>query len=198
VTSSTGTPTAGSAFSVTVTAFDPYGNVDTAYAGTVHFTSSDTSSGVVLPANGTLANGQRTFSATLTRAGAQSITATDTATSSITGTVNVTVRAAAAASLTMTAPPSVTVNQAFTLTVTANDAYGNLATSYRGSVHFSTSDISPLAQLPADYTFTAADAAAHTFAVILETPPSQTITVVDKANASLTDTKTIAVKLPLL
>jgi hypothetical protein len=40
---------AGSAFDVTVTAVDPYGNIDPTYAGTVHFTSSDTGSGVALP-----------------------------------------------------------------------------------------------------------------------------------------------------
>jgi len=35
--------------------------------------------------------------------------------------------------------------------VTASDAYGNLATKYTGTVHFTSSDGS--ATLPADYTF---------------------------------------------
>ena len=47
--------TAGSAFTFTVTAEDPYNNTATGYAGTVHFTSSDAAA--VLPANATLTNG---------------------------------------------------------------------------------------------------------------------------------------------
>src|SRR5207248_5077528 len=73
----TTTPTAGTSFSFTVTAQDPYGNTATTYAGTVHFTSSDTSAGVVLPPNSALTNGQRSFSATLIKAGAQTLTASD-------------------------------------------------------------------------------------------------------------------------
>jgi hypothetical protein len=198
LTRSTGTPTAGTAFTVTAKAQDQFGNIDTSYAGTVHWTSSDTSTGVVLPANGTLTNGQGTFQVTLTKAGAQTITATDTVTASITGQTNVTVRAAAAASLTLDAPSSVTMNQAFNVTVTAKDGFGNLTTGYTGAVHFSTSDISPLVRLPADYPFTAADAGVHTFSVTLQTPPSQSLTVTDKNNAALTDIKQITVKLPLL
>src|SRR5207248_1020393 len=71
VLATTATPTAGAAFSFTVTAQDSAGNTDTGYAGTVHFTSTDTSTGTVLPANATLTNGQGTFSATLFVAGAQ-------------------------------------------------------------------------------------------------------------------------------
>jgi hypothetical protein len=76
--------TAGSAFSFTVTALDQSNNVDSGYAGTVHFTSSDGQA--VLPANATLSNGFGTFSATLKTAGNQTITATDTSNASITGT----------------------------------------------------------------------------------------------------------------
>ena len=53
-------------------------------------------------------------------------------------------------------------------TVTAYDAYGNLATGYVGTVHFTSSD--PKAVLPANDTFTAADAGVHTFWVTLSTP----------------------------
>jgi len=34
-------PTAGSAFSFTITALDAFGNTDTAYGDTLHFTSTD-------------------------------------------------------------------------------------------------------------------------------------------------------------
>src|SRR5688500_19663813 len=57
---------------------------DTGYAGSVHFTSNDTSAGVALPADSTLTDGQATFAATLTTAGSQTITGTDTVTMTIT------------------------------------------------------------------------------------------------------------------
>jgi lysophospholipase L1-like esterase len=189
--------TAGAAFSFTVTAQDDAGNTASAYTGTVHFTSTDTSAGVVLPANTTLTNGQGTFSATLTKAGAQTITATDTATPTITGTLSVTIRAAAAAQMFLTAPSTATALQPFNVTVTLKDRYGNLATGYVGSVHFTSSDL--LATLPADYTFTAADAGRHQFSVTLATPPSQTISVRDVANPSLGTTSgmiTVTVAVP--
>jgi hypothetical protein len=70
------------------------------------------------------------------------------------------------------------------------DRFGNVAAGYTGTVHFRTSDMlaQTLGKLPADYAFTAADAGSHTFAVSLMTPPSQTITVTDAANASLSAT----------
>ncbi|MFY9730444.1 MAG: Ig-like domain-containing protein [Candidatus Acidiferrales bacterium] len=78
-----GTATAGTAFSITVTALDASNAVVTGYTGTVHFTGSDTQA--VLPANSTLTNGVGTFSVTLKTAGAQTIAATDTVTATITG-----------------------------------------------------------------------------------------------------------------
>jgi hypothetical protein len=78
------TAIAGSTFSFTVTAFDPFNNTATGYAGTVHFTSSD--GAATLPANSTLTNGLGTFLVTLKTSGNQTITATDTVNASITGT----------------------------------------------------------------------------------------------------------------
>src|SRR5205807_2183051 len=177
------TPRAGSAFSLTATALDPYGNTDTSYAGTVHFTTTDASAGVVLPADATLASGTGTFAATLIKAGAQTITARDTVTATIAGTLSVTVKPGAAASLTLIAPATVTASQSFSVTVTAKDAYGNVATGYRGAVHFTSSDI--LATLPADYTFTSGDAGTRNFSVTLVTVTTQTVTVTDTANGAL-------------
>jgi hypothetical protein len=58
------------------------------------------------------------------------------------------------------------------------DDYGHVATGYTGTVHFTSSD--PGAALPADYTFTAADAGSHTFSgVTLVTVGEQTVLVVD-------------------
>src|SRR5215472_6589757 len=75
--------TAGMAFNFTVTALDASNRMTTNYAGTAHFTSTD--SQAVLPTNATLTKGMGTFSVTLKTAGPQTITATDTATATITG-----------------------------------------------------------------------------------------------------------------
>ncbi len=191
----TATPTAGTSFSFTVTAQDQFGNTDTAYAGTVHFTSSDASSGVVLPPDATLTSGQGTLSATLIKAGSQTITGADTTKSSLAGTLTVSVQPASAASLTLSAPSSARSGSAFTVTVTLKDAFGNVATGYRGTVHFTTSDALPTVVLPANYTFTAADAGTHAFSVTLWTVGTQTVTARDTVNGALTDTRSVTVGL---
>jgi len=73
-------------FTFSVTARDQFGKVAIGYAGTVHFTSTDTGKGTQLPNDSTLTHGTGTFSAILTTPDYQTITATDTVTSSITGT----------------------------------------------------------------------------------------------------------------
>ena len=52
-----------------------------------------------------------------------------------------------------------TAGTAHNVTVTAQDAFGNVATGYTGTVHFTSSDGS--AVLPANYTFTGGDAGTH-------------------------------------
>jgi hypothetical protein len=72
-----------------VVALDANNRVVAGYTGIVHFTSSDTVSGVILPADYTFVAGDygsHIFNATLISPGSQSITATDTTTASITGT----------------------------------------------------------------------------------------------------------------
>src|SRR5205085_11475074 len=68
--------TAGSAFSVTVTAKDAFNHTVTAYAGAVHFTSNDVQA--VLPVDSTLTSGTANFNVTLKTAGSKSVVATDT------------------------------------------------------------------------------------------------------------------------
>jgi N,N-dimethylformamidase beta subunit-like protein len=190
--------TAGTAFSFTVTAQDPYGNTDPSSSGTVHFTSSDTSGGVKLPADSALTNGLGTFSAVLIRAGSQTIVATDITQPAISGSMSIRVVAAAAATLGLAVPSSVVAGQTFYARVTLYDQFGNVATGYAGTVHFTTSDVlaASLGKMPADYTFTAADAGSHSFVVTLMTVPSQTISVIDTGNARLSATSPpIAVRL---
>ena len=168
--------TAGVAAGVTVTAKDAFDNTATGYTGTVHFTSSD--GGASLPSDYTFVGGDagsHAFSATLTTAGSQSVTATDTVTSSTAGSHSITVNPAAAASFDVTAAGGPqTAGGAFNVTVTARDAFGNVATGYTSTVHFTSSD--GAATLPADYAFIAGDSGVHTFSVTLKTAGSQTIT----------------------
>jgi Pectate lyase superfamily protein len=79
---------AGFAFTFTLTALDAENNVATSYSGTVQFTGSDPAA--KLPPNSKLVNGTGTFSATLTNAGFQTITATDTVSASLMGSLSVT------------------------------------------------------------------------------------------------------------
>jgi hypothetical protein len=178
--------TAGAANNFAVTVYNAEGDVDSAYTGTVHFTSTDLAAG--LPATYTFVaadHGTHTFSATLKTAGPQSITATDTSslTASETGIV---VKAAAASALKATGfPTSVTAGTAGSLTVTAFDPYGNVATGYTGKVSISSSDLQ--AVLPSSYTFAAGDAGVHRFSVTLKTVGTQSITATDAANLTGTE-----------
>jgi hypothetical protein len=74
-------------------------------------------------------------------------------------------------------PNSVTAGAGTSVTVSAFDLAGNPDPNYTGTVHFTTSDGS--ANLPTDYTFTAADHGAHTFGVALTAAGTQSISVED-------------------
>jgi hypothetical protein len=84
-----------------------------------------------------------------------------------------------------------TFGVAFSITVTALDSFGNLAMSYRGTVHFSSTDGSAL--LPGDYQFTGADQGVHTFTVTLNTLGSQTVTATDTLQSHITGSATVTV-----
>src|SRR5207237_639323 len=147
--------TAGTAGSFTVSAKDAYGNTATGYTGTVHFTSSDAQAD--LPADYTFTNsseGRHSGSDTLTTGAPESLTDTDIPAATITGSqTGIAVNRAAANTLTVTGFPSPsTAGTAGSFTISARDAYGNAATGYTGTVHFTSSDAQ--ADLPADYTFT--------------------------------------------
>jgi hypothetical protein len=97
---------------------------------------------------------------------------------------NVNVVAAPAAGFQISAPAHVTSGAAFDVTIIAVDPYGNLATSYRGTVTFSVTDPDPAVVLPADYTFTDNDQGAHHFTgeFTLITPGTWTLTAADLVN----------------
>jgi uncharacterized repeat protein (TIGR03803 family) len=181
--------TAGVAGSFTVTALNTDGTPNTGYTGTIHFTSSDLQA--ALPANYSFTaadQGVHTFSATLKTGGNQSITVADAANVSVVGSdTGITVNPAAAASLILSSvPSSTTAGSAFNVILTAQDAYGNVATGYTGTVHFTSSEVK--AVLPANDTFASGDAGSHTFSITLKKAGTQSTTATDTATSSLAAT----------
>ena len=90
---------------------------------------------------------------------------------------------AAATHFVVSAPASATAGSAFSFTVTALDQFGNTATGYTGTVHFTTSDGNAI--LPADSTLTNGTG---TFSATLRIAGSQTITAIDTGNAAIDGT----------
>ncbi|HEX8172931.1 MAG TPA: NEW3 domain-containing protein [Thermoanaerobaculia bacterium] len=191
--SAPGTATAGSAIGVTVTAKDAFNNIATSYTGTVAFTSTD--GAAVLPSNYTFVagdGGTHLFSATLKTAGTRTITANDGTRNATTGSIAV--GAAAASQLTVVPAASSLAGVAFSGTVTAKDPFGNIATAYNGTIHFTTSDTNaPL--LPANYTFVAGDNGAHTFtsAFTLKSAGAQSVTATDTVTASIAGSGSVTI-----
>jgi hypothetical protein len=189
---SSNSTTAGSAFTVTVTALDANGHTVTNYTGTVHFTSTDKQA--LLPADypfttGTGAdNGVHTFSVTLKTVGSgtQTVTVTDKAKSTLTGSTTVTVTPGATSTFLVTGFPSpTTAGNAGNFTVTAEDAYGNPNPGYTGTVHFTSSD--KQAGLPADSPLTKGTGQ---FSATLKTAGPQSLTATDTVTHSTTGSQT--------
>ncbi|NNB88307.1 lamin tail domain-containing protein [Corallococcus exiguus] len=178
---------AGDSVDVSVSATDAYGNILKDYAGTVHFTSSDTQA--VLPPDATFTpadQGEKTVSGLVFKtAGTQSLTVTDTATPALTGTVDAEVRASTAASLEVVASAGpFGAGQSLSYELVARDVYGNVAKDYASTVTFSSSDAQ--AVLPGAYTFTLLDEGRHTFSVELRTAGEQVLVAEDVSEPALT------------
>jgi hypothetical protein len=179
--------TIGAPFDVTVKALDAYGHTASGYTGTVSFSSTDTSAGVVLPPSYSFTStdaGRHTFPGafTLVQAGSQTITATDAANSSITGSVTVLVSDTDYFQIMV--PRIVFGYEPFSITVTAFGPYAIQDTNYTGTVTFTSSDKDPGVMLPSPYTFQSTDGGTHTFVngVTLITPGNQTLTATDMAS----------------
>jgi hypothetical protein len=192
-----GSSTAGVAHNFTVTAKDAAGNTDPGYRGTMHFTSTDRRA--ILPPDYTFTAtdaGIHVFSVTLKTSGAQVVRARDTLTSAMTGAHGIVVAPAAATTLTVSGLTSPrTHGTGGTITVTARDAFGNTATGYRGTVHFTSTDYAASRGfgsgfLPADYTFTAASAGTHTFNIDLVTVGTQAVRARDTVTSTITGLET--------
>jgi len=177
---------AGSPLSIIVEAHDgclgnrASGNLATGYVGTVSFKSSDVNATVAanyafLPGDQGHAN---VSGFVLRTAGPQSITATDIADGSLSAAASILVSSAPAASLTASGfPAAVTAGVPGAISVSALDPFGNVATTYSGTVSFSSTD--GQAVFPAPTAFTATDAGSRPFAVTLKTAGTQSIQVTD-------------------
>jgi hypothetical protein len=126
-----GTQTAGTAFSITITAQDTYGNIVTAYSGNPALTCSAGAGSINPTSSGGFVSGTKTVSVTVTQAGSFTITATD---GSTTGTSTAfTVNPAGLDHFVFSTIGTQTVGTGFSITITAKDASENTVTSYTGT-----------------------------------------------------------------
>lgn len=185
--------TAGTTQTVRVTAL-MNGKPNSSYRGTVTFASDDPQA--LLPARYTFTGadkGTRTFTVELRTAGDRTLTIQDEAKPSLVATTpSVTVSPGVAASLTLDGLIDATAGTAQSVTLSAQDAFGNVATGYRGTVAFTSSDAQ--AVLPANTALTAADAGSRSFDMTLKTAgEAQTVTATDTALTSLTASDTASI-----
>jgi hypothetical protein len=184
----------GGPFSVTVTAENGLGQIVPNYTGTIQFSSSDQTAS--LPASYAFTAGDAgahtfTNAVTLFKSGNQTVTVADTINAPGRGTATVTVSAGTVSQLVVTAPAAETAGSAFVFTVTAEDNANNVVPSYTGTVQFASSD--GLAALPGSYAFTTGNLGVASFAAVLYTAGSQTLTATDVANSSLTSSVSVTV-----
>lgn len=175
---------AGSSFSLSVTAKDQYFNTVTSYSGPANITSSDGQAQLPTPATLTFTNGAATFSATLRTAGNQTIVVSDQQNSTVTSSSLINVAATTATSLEFSGvPATATAGQPFSFTVNAKDGSGNLASSYSGTLTFTTGDT--IAVRPPDAPLTNGTG---TFTATLRTAGSWTFTATDAAASAISGT----------
>ncbi len=174
ISPSTASITAGGSQPFTASAQDQYGNILGDVTSATTFSAS--------PSGGTVAQNY----VSETAVGSYTVTGTDGAATS-TATLQVNAGSTVFSVSGFTSP--ITAGTPSSLTVTTQDQYGNKITGYTGTVHFTSSDSQ--AMLPADYTFTSADAGTHTFSgATLKTAGAQLITATDTADSSITGSQT--------
>ena len=184
--------TAGVAISpaVTVRILDAFNNIATTNTSNVTLAIGTNPAGGTLSGTTTVAAvaGVATFSTpSINKTGTgYTLTATDgVLTGATSNTFNIT--PAAASLLVFTGvPATATAGNAFNFTVTARDAFGNVATGYLGTVHFTSTDAAAL--LAGNYTFLVADAGTHTFSATLESTGAKTLTATDTVTSTITGT----------
>jgi hypothetical protein len=97
----------------------------------------------------------------------------------------------------VTGPSNTVAGAPFMVSVTALDAHNHVVSSFRGTVHLSSSDTR--AGLPADYSFTAGDDGSHVFTLTLFTAGTQSIHVINTGSSAVTGSTTLSViRAPLI
>jgi hypothetical protein len=177
--------TAGVPFNFTVTAEDASNATVTSYNQPIHVLSSDTHA--VLPAGAALVNGVGTFSMEFQTVGGQTIEVADNLNSFPTS-VTVAVSPGPGVSLALNLPPSTHQGDAFNGTAWALDQFGNVATSYAGTIGFTSTDFR--AQLPANLTLSHGTG---TFTTTFITTGLQSLFAADVATPSIAGSASIEV-----
>ncbi len=178
-----GSTVAGTQLPATVAVVDAHGNPATDFTGTVHFASSDP--GAQLPADFAFAApnpGSRTFPVVLTRAMTSTVTVSSPNLPS--ATASVVVAPAGAARVTLEGlPGQVVVDLPQSLTVTVRDRFGNAATDYAGTLHFTSDD--PQAPPIPDAKFVPTDLGVKVVAVSFATAGLRTVSAADSVAPSI-------------
>jgi hypothetical protein len=135
---------AGTVGTVTIAAYDHYNNLagrgPDQYLGTVDLTSTDNQISGLPPSYTFTASdaGSHTFTNVVlkTAGNPQTITATDSLNRTVSGSSTVAVKAATATHLVVTTPPPspLVAGHPFTMVVSAEDPFGNVVSSFSGSV----------------------------------------------------------------
>jgi hypothetical protein len=173
--------TAGASLNFNVSAMDWLNKIVTTYSGSVAFSSSDPNA--VLPSNLNLKGGTSIVAVTFKTAGVQTLILKDTVDSNIGGAASVTVNPGPIQGFEVAVSSSIAAGKLLPVSVTARDDCGNVVTSYRGTVDFSSSDAQ--ASLPVGGAITSGKGL---FSATLNTPGTQTITVRDSVDHSLSGT----------
>jgi RHS repeat-associated protein len=174
------TALAGDTVTAHLEARNSSGTVVTGFDDTVSITSSGSGDTVSpeSPYTFTTADaGKKDFSVTIADTGSRTVTATDTKVSALSGTSGPIIASTAAFAMSLTPADSALYAGEQVSLVVAVGSMSSPDPSYRGTVHFTSSDSA--AVLPADYTFTAADAGQHTFSVIFGASGQQSVTATD-------------------
>ena len=181
---------AGAPFSAKLTALDVHGNLVKDYTSTVTFSADAAKATVPAAYTFTLGDeGSRQFDFVLKEAVSTKLTVTD---GTLSASDTVALSHAAPSVLVMATPAGpFTAGTAFTVDVTLEDAYGNVATGYTGTVGFTSSDGKAL--LPADYTFVTGDAGRKSFSMTLKTAGSQSLSVKDLVSTFLSASDSLQV-----
>jgi Bacterial Ig-like domain/FG-GAP-like repeat len=183
----------GSPFTIRVDAQNTFGGRVKNYRGTVHFTT--TGSTTVLPADYTFTDvdlGSHTITVVPREVGSLTVTATDEADAGLTDQFTTTINPGAADHFVVnTSASNIQAGASFTVTVTAQDRFGDVATGYSGIVHFESTDAA--ATLPSDYRFTPADNGTHSFSVTLKAAETSVIRTRDTSNRTVTGETSVVI-----